>query len=283
MTRSMPLLITDFDRTITQEDTISILAQYAYKSRGEEFSLTPPTTSLVSQHQNDLVPWWKIVKDYVEDLEKNVPPQSDDLDAVLDFTHEVEHRSLSRIEAAKIFRSLTPSSLYNEAMSLPLQPHVLDVLSHPSLTSLTYIISVNWSRDWIQGATRGSVPKDRIISNDLEMQGNTTTGMVIRRCVTGADKRKEMRKIREKEKKPIIYVGDSVTDLGCLVDADVGFVFGDSTSLLTQIRRLKIELLRSPPPPLDALLGANPGFHISPVLYKVTSWKEIGKWLEFDL
>jgi thiamine phosphate phosphatase / amino-HMP aminohydrolase len=61
---------------------------------------------------------------------------------------------------------------------------------------------------------------------------------------TGHDKLREMKKIIEKRTKLgvvlTVYVGDSNTDLPCLLHADIGILIGDGRSVLETCERLGI-------------------------------------------
>lgn len=64
---------------------------------------------------------------------------------------------------------------------------------------------------------------------------------------TGPDKLREMKKAMQKNghSKNIItvYVGDSNTDLPCLLFADVGIIIGDGGSLIDTCKRVGIEVI----------------------------------------
>lgn len=60
---------------------------------------------------------------------------------------------------------------------------------------------------------------------------------------TGPDKLREMKKIVEKNRIPedvTVYIGDSNTDLPCLLYADIGIILGEGKSIIETCRRVGI-------------------------------------------
>jgi thiamine phosphate phosphatase / amino-HMP aminohydrolase len=62
----------------------------------------------------------------------------------------------------------------------------------------------------------------------------------------GRDKLREMKKVTENnptsDRVVTVYIGDSNTDLPCLLHADIGIVMGDSASLIETCKRVGIKL-----------------------------------------
>ena len=135
--------------------------------------------------------------------------------------------------------SITPSGSRpgSAAGSRPGTPHRPPTPFRPGSAT---VLSVNWSRTWIRGCMAAVadesarvVPRINIEANEIDV-GAPGSGRLDRRwrrencgLWTGYDK---LRALREREgpqrAQPspprIVYVGDSPTDLGCLVAADVG-------------------------------------------------------------
>lgn len=62
-------------------------------------------------------------------------------------------------------------------------------------------------------------------------QHQVSTGGVISRIQSAADKEERLEKIRRDTRGSIVYVGDSLNDLLSLLAADVGILVGRSTSM----------------------------------------------------
>ncbi|KAF9354484.1 hypothetical protein BGX34_010986 [Mortierella sp. NVP85] len=105
-------------------------------------------------------------------------------------------------------------------------------------------------------ARRMKTANCNVRSKDKESDAGTaehlSNGEVKVRCLTGTDKLHAFQKIqRDYATKHGLaltdtkwaYLGDSSTDLGCLVEADVGIIIGKSKSLLTECERSGIQVI----------------------------------------
>jgi phosphoserine phosphatase len=63
---------------------------------------------------------------------------------------------------------------------------------------------------------------------------------------TGPDKLREMKNLIDKYAKPddvvTVYIGDSNTDLPCLLHADIGIIIGDGKSVIETCKRVGIKV-----------------------------------------
>jgi len=167
------------------------------------------------------------------------------------------------------------------------------------------ILSVNWSRVWIQSSLLAAISTPSsssqgsectrfssqigIYCNDLVVCTSTglTTGQMTREPVLGgnvgiwtaAHKEKMMehlvkkRRVAAGEETLTVYVGDSSTDLLCLLGADVGFVVGDG--LDGTCARIGVKLT---PAGLDHAIGRRGGGPPQQ-LFKARDLEEIGRLL----
>lgn len=109
------------------------------------------------------------------------------------------------------------------------------------------VISVNWSKDWIRGVLGKALERDdesmsriHIIANDLVdetfiskyVENGYMENEECKLILSSEDKVHHLRPLASKfnseaqcsPRPPIIYIGDSVTDLYCLLMADVGII-----------------------------------------------------------
>ncbi|KAG0248428.1 hypothetical protein BG011_000092 [Mortierella polycephala] len=91
-----------------------------------------------------------------------------------------------------------------------------------------------------------------ILRSSSEPTEYLSNGMVKVSCLTGTDKLHAFQKIQRDytAKHDLVatdtkwaYIGDSSTDLGCLVEADVGIIVGKSKSLLTECVRSGVRVI----------------------------------------
>lgn len=132
-----------------------------------------------------------------------------------------------------------------------------------------------------------------IQANELSFDGDVSTGKIIRNVETGLDKDRHFVQILDTLKKfpeelaenvvedvRSVYIGDSLTDLLCLLRADVGIVLGDSSTLRQVYGRglspLYLKALHEAQAKMkgDKKLGNSSG-----LVYMVSSWYEVEAFL----
>ncbi|WFC98107.1 hypothetical protein MYAM1_000829 [Malassezia yamatoensis] len=165
-------------------------------------------------------------------------------------------------------------------------------------TIAIHILSVNWSRRFILDALLAAEGKqhsktdhtdlDRagvteIHANEIELMDDTenSTGRIIgpypdgRLLLTGEDKRQVLRSILgDYPIRPfILYVGDSMHDLACMLEADVGIVMGQNASLKAKLQGIKSAVNLVPASEWHIALSVN--LALSPNLVQVDNWLEV--------
>lgn len=121
----------------------------------------------------------------------------------------------------------------------------------------------------------------KIHSNELSTSDSCTSGDLIRAVETPLDKERVfeelMRNAKEHSKLTrSIYIGDSVTDLMCLLKADLGIVIGSNSTLRRVMKAFGVSLVPLYKGILEKVkLGGSQGVHCPGVLYTVTGWHEI--------
>ncbi|KAG6086736.1 hypothetical protein E4U31_002278 [Claviceps sp. LM219 group G6] len=251
-------LVLDFDGTITQLDTTAELVLAAIRRQ--------------RRHQSDLLAaWTDAVQAYMQEyhaFKANYTPTRDQRttpaqeDVYLANLRPIEEASLTRISHSGIFRDLEDTDLYEMGVEVISK----DIVAIRSGWGAVFgeairrdipvtILSVNWSRSFIRGVLscmKGgpSVEGVKVIANDLSEEGEIIGpgGDSECRLMTSQDKLEALRReIPVGEK--VVYVGDSVTDLGCLMEVSRGVALaseegGDGPPLLlTTLRRIGIELV----------------------------------------
>lgn len=172
-----------------------------------------------------------------------------------------------------------------------------------------HIISVGWSARFISAALRNALNNRKmptsICANEIELDPNSGlgTGTLTKSydaqklanasfrlgeggIRTGQHKVREMRRILETypiDLNPItIYVGDSTTDLGCLLEAHIGFMIGQNSSLYNTIIKAGLEKFKvsCTDERIQEIVASQIADNIQPCLIKVEDWEDIGKVLE---
>ncbi|KAK0632556.1 HAD-like domain-containing protein [Immersiella caudata] len=248
----MPLVLLDFDGTITESDSLNSLVHSAISHS--------PSLSLESKT------WTSIVKAWLSDHESHVaaysPPGESRLtpEAELSFLESLkplERASVERVEKAGFFEGLNEEimeELGREAVKSG------DVKVREGFRELVKeigqrewevgVVSVNWSRGWVRGVMDVEVDGAVInsIGEDGKIRGPDVEGFEKERMVLTAGDKLEATKVLVKEKGggKWMYLGDSTTDMACLLEADVGVVVaqGERSKLLQTLRRLGFEVRR---------------------------------------
>lgn len=267
-------IILDWDGTITQKDTLEVVAKIGYDKHnlplnGSPKDYTPPAMA-----------WNEVGKTYIDRYslhQSQYTPKSDQRRTLqaerewLASLRPVEAFGAQTAESTKVFRGVTASDVESAAKiavetdSMTLRPGLPELLRYAMPRSRTTILSVNWSRAFIKHALARALKAkgtddafmssitDNIIVEANEIQGLDQVGGSsgelrsadeaddIR---TSADKLLRMPQYCQKRlKEPStpndteeisLYCGDSDTDLECLLAADVGVCIQDEPPNSTQ-------------------------------------------------
>lgn len=233
--------VLDWDGTITQRDTLDALVSVAASAK---------PNSLVLEE-------WKRVSeaytsDYTDALEKlapggKLPTTVTEERKLLQALKSVEQASLDRVSASGIFAGLDQKLLERGATNVinskkvEIRNGFADFLllkqtrGHDTLD----LLSVNWSRHFISLCLKAaSVPvdKDSIYANELDgiESDRVSRGKISPKghsemtIVSSSDKLDYMTRLKEQAESPVVYVGDSWTDIECLFAADLGICIRDS-------------------------------------------------------
>ncbi|KAK9240421.1 HAD-like domain-containing protein [Lipomyces kononenkoae] len=240
---SQYMLLMDWDETITSADTVHLVAEAGYQAHGTSSSLSsgvPPWSEFTNAYMSDYVAYQAsfgprtTLRDELEFLTRSA---------------DVEQASVSRIEKAGLFKSVTAKHLQMQAAKVEIRPGFFNVIRRcRTLGVMLGIMSVNWSQVFIRAALEqnfGPCDDVPVYCNEIEFdKDGTGTGVmsngdyVLR---TGADKAKLVRHLMARNSgKKVVYAGDSTGDLHPLLDADVGVVIGEKKSLRETCERVGI-------------------------------------------
>lgn len=238
-------LIFDFDGTITQKDTIGELARV-----GIEFQR--------KRHGHHLQATWdQVVREYLDDYQAHKdgyePSESvrDSLEHEFRFlsgSKKVEEASLARVDKSGVFRGLTTEDLAQAGVDAVKEGRVKLRDGFEELLELAEsrgwtagVISVNWSRSFIQGALLPH--KLDIIANEISTHGEIYGPEILGRKITnGGEKRRALRSLVPDANEKVLYFGDSTTDMECLVEGGVVISDHDDSSLLRTLRRVGVSV-----------------------------------------
>ena len=237
-------LITDFDETISERDTISTLVHTAADNRAHE-------------KEEFLAAWQEMVQWFLTRYHRVCDAWQNHRHSLVDFLksfEELETASIQRVMAKGFLEGLTKEGLRTVGRNVAKKAGVDRVLSAMRADGVAVeILSANWSEALIQGATEDLC--DQIITNSLTYDAaGRSTGNIHLHVVSARDK---LRKFRLRKKNPpnpdeigdggvtrTLYIGDSISDFLAILDADLGVLIGQNPTAMQTIERFRLPTQR---------------------------------------
>ncbi|KAF2033849.1 hypothetical protein EK21DRAFT_97964 [Setomelanomma holmii] len=233
--------VLDWDGTITEKDTLDALVNIAASTKPNF-----PT------HDR----WKQVVDAYLDDYTATLeelaprgmlPTTIEAEEKLLKDLKVVEQRSLNRVSESKIFEGLTGAQLEFgakkaiEAGKVALRPGCVEFLQSFACDAASkgdklHILSVNWSQHFISSCLKTAgvdINTSVILANELDgiATGKPSSGQISpdgeTTIIASDDKLRHLEYMRRSSSMPIVYVGDSWTDIECLLAADVGICIQD--------------------------------------------------------
>lgn len=314
-TINIPLqLVLDFDGTFTRKDTMHLVAQagYSHQSAPGRESQPTPWSEIVSAYMADFKAH---ANSYTPQAADRTSPNQEF--AWLDGLEHIEESSFHRALDAGIFDHLTTaameragkSALHDGHLQLRSGWHELATrIRRHNTTCLTVqppirILSVNWSAAFIKGVIQQASDERQmsepllqardiyanempsIVEEQISSCGNgypsTSGDRTIRTSGAKASLLHEFRRSTDdKGRSLLMYVGDSATDLGCLLNADFGIVVQDDPmasgqqELAETCQRIGVSIY-----PIAEALN-QPGNDCETKLWSIRDFSEIVQWLD---
>ncbi|KAK6205650.1 HAD-like domain-containing protein [Scheffersomyces amazonensis] len=227
------LIITDWDETVTSEDTIKLVAQVPYDNND---NLEPKF-----QYFTDI--YLASYKKYVAEFYQQYGNR-DSLDKEILFQRGMKQVELSSVTALanhKIFANLSENQFARQASNIKLRPGFVDCFrSIQKLNIPIVILSINWTSILIKQALRDAgldCDYANFLVNEFEFDDNhiTTGNWVETPSIRTALDKLELTKQLIANSTNSVYLGDSSTDLLSLLHVDTGIIIPD-TSLAKSIQ-----------------------------------------------
>lgn len=284
------IVLMDWDETISAHDTLALVAP----PPGTQM-LGPDFSSYTDAYMSDMDEYTKSFGER-DTLERQM--------AFLEGLDTVEQMSVARVESGQLFKGVSMADLLSRAKTVELREGwnvfrswLEDQTKAGSVVS--HIISVGWSAKFIQKAIEHATGRDNLLApinvyaNEVEMDADGLgTGKLTKSNAaashntddagnsirTGIHKRVILENTLSSvqiqnaaSSAPVsVYIGDSNTDLPCLLRVDYGLLMGGNESLLSTIRRVG----------LGSSLVSAADFQVghsrerTPVLITVQDWNE---------
>lgn len=254
-------IVLDWDGTITKKDTMSFLGRIATRHLAEAGSSNPEQSweDIVDAYVTD---YRSHVAAYIPSVDhrKSV---ADEI-AWLKSLESIEHASTNRVERAGLFKGVTAKEVEEvaseavEGGEIELRVGWRDIFlqAQQNETVTVSLLSVNWSEYFIRSCLLKAASLDttsdleatkslesiiqgtKILANEIQdLDGTQGSSGHLNRVTgdsgirTSSDKLAALEQLRFQSppqyKQNIVYVGDSATDLECLLAADNGIIMRD--------------------------------------------------------
>ncbi|XP_027772451.1 bifunctional TH2 protein, mitochondrial isoform X2 [Solanum pennellii] len=202
---------------------------------------------------------------------------------------DFEKRANSRVVESGVLKGLNLEDIKRAGQQLILQDGCTDffqsIIRNENLNADIHVLSYCWCGDLIRSSfSSGGIDGLDIHANELIFQESLSTGEIDKKVESPIDKVQAFSKIlsncRNDKKNLTVYIGDSVGDLLCLLEADVGIVLGSSSSLRRVGNHFGVSFVPLFPGVLQkqkmyAGSDSSSWTGLSGVLYTASSWAEI--------
>lgn len=298
-------ILCDFDLACTAFDSSAILAEIAIRTVPKaEFNGSE--TQLVRTSSADLRNTWHVLStQYTEEFEECVETivtsekvegfHYEGLCSALEQLAEFEREANERVVQSGVLKGLNLEDIKRAGQGLILQDGCKSffqkIVKNENLKTDVHVLSYCWCSDLIISAfSSGDLNVLNVHSNELAYEDSVTTGEIIKKLESPLEKLQAFTGIlkgpcrgrEDKHKHLTVYIGGSVGDFLCLLQADIGIVIGSSSCL----RRLGDHFGVSFVPLFSGLVkrqsqlsadeeGSSQWKPLSGTLYTVSCWAEI--------
>ncbi|CAA0815227.1 Probable aminopyrimidine aminohydrolase-mitochondrial [Striga hermonthica] len=289
------VIFCDFDLTCTAIDSSALLAELAILATAdvcESEDLRSTWNGLFSQY----------VEEYQQCIDKILSVEAgigefnrgnglnyEGLCKALEQISEVEKRATSRMVRSNVLKGLNRAEIKRAGEKLAFQEGCkrffedLKESKNPKMN--VHVLSYCWSGDLIKSAFSSDEQiMLNVHSNDLVYEESISTGNMITNMESPMDKLRAFNDVAKPDtnnsKTSTVYIGGSVGDLLCLLEADIGIVIGSGTSLMKLGNHYGVSFV----PLFSGLVskqreltedGVFSTKGTSNILYTVSSWDEI--------
>ncbi|XP_011036359.1 PREDICTED: uncharacterized protein LOC105133898 isoform X2 [Populus euphratica] len=291
------VIFSDFDLTCTVVDSSAILAEIAILTAPKS-DVVQPETQIARMSSADLRNTWGLLSgQYTEEYEQcieSIMPSAkvefnyEALCKALEQLSDFERRANSRVIDSGVLKGLNLEDVKRAGERLILQDGCTGffrkIVKNENLNTNVHVLSYCWCGDLIRSAfSSGGLDALNIHANELIFEESISTGEIVKKVESPMDKAQAFNDILKNyssdRKNLTVYIGDSVGDLLCLLQADIGIVVGSSTSLRSVGSQHGVSFV----PLFPGLVrkqkesdGESPNWKgLSGILYTVSSWSEI--------
>lgn len=293
------IIFSDFDLTCTVVDSSAILAEIAIVTAPKSDQIQPED-QIVRMSSSDLRNTWDLLsKQYTEEYEQcieSIMPSDrlndfdyDKLSIALEQLSKFENTANNRVIESGVLKGISLEDIKRAGERLILQDGCTNffqrIVKNENLNANVHVLSYCWCGDLIRSAfSSADLNELNVHANEFTYEESISTGEIVKKVESPIDKVEAFRNIlkncNDNKQKLTVYIGDSVGDLLCLLEADVGIVIGSSSSLRTVGTQFGISFV----PLYSGLVKKQKEYveesnsnwkGLSGILYTVSSWAEV--------
>ncbi|THF99551.1 hypothetical protein TEA_003396 [Camellia sinensis var. sinensis] len=162
------------------------------------------------------------------------------LHKALEQLSDFEKRANSRVIESGVLKGLNLEDIKRAGERLILQDGCTgffqSIINNENLNANVHVLSYCWCGDLIRSAfSSGGLDVLNVHANEFVYENSISTGKIVKKVESPIDKLlafSDILKNSSSDRKGLtVYIGDSVGDLLCLLEADVGILLGSSSSL----------------------------------------------------
>ncbi|RYQ91052.1 hypothetical protein Ahy_B09g096916 isoform A [Arachis hypogaea] len=298
-TKDHLVIFSDFDLTCTVVDSSAILAEIAIVTAPKS-DQNQTEDQMVRLSSSDLRNTWGFLsKQYTEEYEQCIelimPANKLDnfdykeLSTALEQLSKFENTANNRVIESGVLKGINLEDIKRAGERLILQDGCSNffqrIVKNENLNAKVHVLSYCWCGDLIRSAFSSADLKELDIhANEFTYEGSVSSGEILKKVESPIDKVQAFRNIlknsNDDKKKLTVYIGDSVGDLLCLLEADIGIVIGSSSSLRSVGAQFGVTFV----PLFSGLVKKQKEYNeescsnwkgLSGILYTVSSWAEV--------
>ncbi|KAL5562015.1 hypothetical protein UlMin_031762 [Ulmus minor] len=283
-------LMCEFDKTCISLDSSHVLAAVSTVAVAKVAMVTAPDLS--STWSSLFARYNKEVEECLENIMSRTEKKFNigNLREALEDIGQIEKAINTRVEELGVLKGLTLDNIKRAGQNLNLQNGCISflhkILKNESLRVDVHVLSHSWSGDIIRSALSSDWNVEiEVHSNELAYDEEfVTTGEIVKKVECSSEKLRIVSDhIDEEEDYTLnVYIGSSVRDLCCLVEADIGIVIGSNPSLRKLGNHFGISfipllsgLVRKQKQLSDDIHFSEIWKPVSCILYTVSNWTEI--------
>ncbi|KAH9771376.1 Bifunctional TH2 protein [Citrus sinensis] len=293
------IIFSDFDLTCTIVDSSAILAEIAIVTAPKS-DQNQPENQLGRMSSGELRNTWGLLsKQYTEEYEQCIESFMPS-EKVENFNYETLHKALeqlshfekranSRVIESGVLKGINLEDIKKAGERLSLQDGCTTffqkVVKNENLNANVHVLSYCWCGDLIRASfSSAGLNALNVHANEFTFKESISTGEIIEKVESPIDKVQAFNNTLEKygtdRKNLSVYIGDSVGDLLCLLEADIGIVIGSSSSLRRVGSQFGVTFIPLYPGLVKKQKEYTEGSSSnwkekSGILYTVSSWAEV--------